>query len=81
VQVRGKWGYINTNGQYVISPQFESARPFCAGIAEVSTYTILPREEGSGRDRFRGKKGFIDKTGRYVWRNSTDYEWLSHSID
>ncbi|MBE5803100.1 MAG: WG repeat-containing protein [Clostridiales bacterium] len=35
VKKDGKWGYINTAGEYVIQPQYDLARPFCCGVAIV----------------------------------------------
>jgi len=52
VQVGRKWGFIDTTGQTVIKPQFNSAGEFRGGLASVTT------DNG---------KGYIDKTGRYVW--------------
>lgn len=31
----GKWGYIDPNGKFIISPQFDSAGPFFEGLAAV----------------------------------------------
>lgn len=31
----GKWGYINTSGEYVIEPQYDAARDFSCGVAIV----------------------------------------------
>jgi hypothetical protein len=38
VQVGGKWGYINKEGNMVIKPQFDSAVPFSEGLAVVGLY-------------------------------------------
>jgi hypothetical protein len=46
-----KWGYLNSNGQFAIEPQFEKAFPFSEGLAAVSV---------------ADKWGFIDHTGRFV---------------
>jgi len=37
VRKDGKWGYINTSGEYVIEPKYNVARPFSCGVAIVST--------------------------------------------
>lgn len=52
VNVNGQFGYINTSGQMVIAPQFDSAQEFSEGLAVVG--------KKSGADlRF----GFIDEKG------------------
>lgn len=33
----GKWGYINSSGEYVIDPQYDEARDFSCGVAIVDT--------------------------------------------
>lgn len=35
VKVDGKWGFIDTNGEYIISPQFDVAGDFHEGLAAV----------------------------------------------
>ena len=35
VRVRGRWGYINRSGLFVIPLQFESALPFSEGLAPI----------------------------------------------
>ncbi len=55
MKVGRAWGYINVQGVFVIRPQFDLALPFEGPLAEV---------------RLAGKTGYIDKTGRYVWRPS-----------
>jgi len=47
----GKWGYLNTKGQFVIEPQFQQAHRFSEGLA-----AVLVGE----------KWGFIDHSGRVV---------------
>lgn len=37
VRKDGKWGYINTSGEYVIEPKYTMAKPFSCGVAIVST--------------------------------------------
>jgi uncharacterized membrane protein len=45
------WGYVDKTGKIVIHPQFDDARNFSEGLAEVRI----------------GKRWiFIDKTGKYV---------------
>ena len=45
----GKWGYIDTSGNLVISNQFDTTAPFVEGMARV---------------HFGNQIGYIDKTGR-----------------
>lgn len=47
----GAYGYINSHGDWLILPQFELARDFCAGLAPV---------------RSKGKWGVISKTGSWI---------------
>ena len=35
VKIGSKWGYINTDGHYVINPQFDGAASFSEGLAIV----------------------------------------------
>ena len=49
------YGYIDRTGQYVVSLQFDDARDFKDGLAQVRI----------GDDK-TGKWGYIDKTGKYV---------------
>ena len=51
-----KYGFIDTTGRYVITPQFDRADPFIDGLAFVVT-------RGNGGEQL----GYIDKTGKYVW--------------
>lgn len=56
-QVRsGKWGFINTRGEYVITPQYDETHGFINGLAEVE-FKAEPEN----------KIGYIDKMGRYIW--------------
>jgi hypothetical protein len=49
----GRWGYIDTRGEVVITPQFSEARNFCQGLAAVRLAKSVPY-------------GFIDRTGQIV---------------
>ena len=51
-----KWGYTDTTGTFIIAPQFDYADMFCYGLALVKA---------------GGEYGFIDKTGRYVWKEKS----------
>ena len=48
-----KWGFIKSDGAYVLSPAFDAAKPFQDGLAEVAI----------------GKQmAYIDHKGRVVWK-------------
>ena len=51
VKVGGKWGFIDTKGEMVISPQFDEAGKFSEGLAAVFSQC---------------RWGYIDKTGAFV---------------
>jgi hypothetical protein len=51
-RITGDWCYIDTQGKFVVEPQFSYAQPFSEGLAAV--------RDASGR------YGYIDHTGKYV---------------
>lgn len=51
VRSGGRWGYVNTAGEWVIQPSFEDAEPFSEDRAAV---------------RVEGRWGYIDKSGSLV---------------
>ena len=51
VKIGGKYGFINTAGEFVINPQFDGARDFSEGLARVN---------------IGGKYGFINTSGEIV---------------
>ena len=51
VRIKGKWGFVNANGDVVIEAQYDDARSFSNGLAAVK------------KD---GKWGFIDKENKLV---------------
>lgn len=52
VRKKGRWGYINRQGKWVIEPQFRAAWSFSEGLAGVTT--------------FEDKAGFIDTAGHWT---------------
>ncbi|MFN3405785.1 MAG: WG repeat-containing protein [Cytophagaceae bacterium] len=54
-QQNGKWGYVNTKGEWVIPPTYVYAKPFNNGLAEVKMYA-----EGKARI------GLINKENKLV---------------
>lgn len=59
----GKWGYADRYGKIVIKPQFDAARPFADGLAQVGMLNEeLPELEARPNIRW----GYIDETGSIV---------------
>jgi len=58
VFVNGKWGYINTKGEFVIKPQFDSASNFSEGLADVGIF--------NKKLNLIDKYGYINKKGEFV---------------
>lgn len=54
-QENGKWGYLNEQGQVVITPQFTGALPFKNGRAPVNT-----------SEDYNYKYGLIDQSGSFI---------------
>jgi hypothetical protein len=66
VKVSGKWGYINTNGQLVIDPQFDYAGNFRQGRAVIclgKPCSWWDVDSSSGSDE---RWGYIDAAGKMV---------------
>lgn len=63
VKVLGKWGYINTKGNYVISPKYDYASNYKGGN--------LPL-----RVAVNGVHSYIDRTGNFVWPTSEPDSYL-----
>jgi hypothetical protein len=65
VEVNGKWGYIDTAGEFIFSPQLpDPARDFAAW--EPGTAPVQPFSEGLAAVRVDGKWGFIDRSGKMI---------------
>ncbi len=63
VQVNGKWGYINKEGNVVIKPAFDKAGCFSGGLAPVKIGGEKDPKSGFLRG---GKWGYIDTTGTAI---------------
>jgi hypothetical protein len=55
-RIGDKYGYRDTTGTLIIAPQFDLAEPFFWGLAPV---------------KVNAEWGYIDKTGRYVWKENS----------
>ena len=51
VCVDGKWGFVDTKGNWVMEPQYENATAYCIGLAGVCV---------------DGKWGYINSTGKFL---------------
>jgi hypothetical protein len=65
VEIKGRWGYIDKTGRMVIEPRFDLAGKFNGGIAAVTVGMI-----NADVPQTRIRNGYIDKSGKYVWRPS-----------
>lgn len=63
---RGKQGYIDKTGKFVINPQFDGAGDFSEGLARVCIGGSYPPCCG-------GKWGYIDRTGKILINPQFDY--------
>ena len=60
----GKWGFVDTSGQFVIKPQFDEVSYFREGLASVKFW-----DESKAS---RHKQGYIDKTGNVIIKPQYD---------
>lgn len=77
-----KVGYIDHSGTFVLPAIFDAAMPFCAGLAYVETFRRIGPDPNDllRRERFQGKHGLIDHTGKYVWRDPEERIWTSRIL-
>lgn len=68
VKTEKGWGYIDKTGKMVIPEKFSGADPFIGPVAQVTITT----GKVDPKDNFPEILfGYIDKTGKYVWKPST----------
>lgn len=63
VYVNGRWGYADQSGKLVIRPEFDAARPFKDGLAQVG---VVDEELPELDARPNIKWGYIDESGRVL---------------
>lgn len=73
-----RMGYIDHAGAFVVPSNFDLAMPFCAGLAHVETFRLIPPVPGDllRVHRLRGMRGFINYSDKYVWRDPSDRQWI-----
>lgn len=56
-----RWGYIDTSGKVIVTPQYSAASPFSEGLASVCT------GDCTGFDKSKpASRGYIDRDGKIV---------------
>ena len=56
------WGYINRKGEFVIKPQFQQAKPYYHGLAQVFL-------------NGQGGYSYIDRSGKIIWQGKPNPMW------
>lgn len=59
----GRWGYADRSGKVIIAAQFDAARPFADGLAQVG---VVDEELPEVLGRPNLKWGYIDESGRVL---------------
>jgi hypothetical protein len=59
---RCKFGFIDGSGKFVVEPQFDAEGYFRNGLASQTIRPYLPAAPGQW--------GYIDRTGRFVWKSA-----------
>lgn len=81
VVLEGKSHYIKPDGNAAFPATFDSAMPFCGGVASVETYQITSEPPEAGlrggciTTWVKGKHGVIDHEGNYLWRDAEEQTW------
>lgn len=63
VYENGRWGYADRSGRVIIAAQFDAARPFAGGLAQVG---VVDEELPEVLGRPNLKWGYIDERGRVL---------------
>jgi hypothetical protein len=63
VNVKGKYGYVDKKGKFVVPPKFDTAFPFAGKLARVG---IINKESPEVRGHPDYKWGFIDQSGKLI---------------
>lgn len=63
VYLNGRWGYADQSGKIIINAQFDAARPFIDGLAQVG---VVDEELPELERRPNIKWGYIDERGRIL---------------
>ena len=75
VKQDGKWGYIDTNNNVVISFEYDTANSFSEGYAIVGNYSTITGWDDEPQDIVY--LGIIDKNGSYSPLRSYTYDWAT----
>lgn len=77
IEVDGKKGFIDTQGNIVIQPQFDCVGCFNEGLVSVTIGANQIRyatQNGDSATAWQGgKQGFVDRTGKFVIEPTYDY--------
>jgi len=78
VKVEKKWGYIDVNGNLVISPQFDKANNFYNGLAlvQIGVDEQISFDQWMEGVRPTVKRSYIDPSEKYVVDPGIDHELL-----
>ena len=69
---KGKWGYVDENGQSVIPYKYDEARPFDKGLAMVRKGDSFGMVNESGKEVLPVKFDIIERHNSYIFRVAAD---------
>lgn len=82
VRIKGKWGYINGNGQLIIEPSFSMAKAFKHGVAEVAfndERRAYINRKGDTLFTFRGQAKYLPQTNYLILEKDGKTGFYDHS--